>query len=140
MEIKINTARLAKVVKDFRLKFVILHGSFVTGFSRSDSDVDIAVLGYREISFEQLLDLDVALRDALPVACSRDLDLKTLDKVDPLFRYEVVRTGKLLYGNAADYEEFKAFATRAYEDARPLLELEEHLARKFQVYLNQRHA
>jgi predicted nucleotidyltransferase len=136
MEITMNTTKLAEIAQEFNLKFVILHGSFATGLARKNSDVDIAVLGNDEILFEQLLKLGGVLEGALGVPGLLDLDLKALNKTDPLFRYEVIRDGKLLYGDPADYEEYKAVATRAYEDARPLLELEHLLARKFQKHLN----
>ncbi len=137
MEVIFDSTQLAEIAKEFNLKFVILHGSYATGLARKDSDVDIAVLGRAEISFDQSLKLSEALNDILHITGFLDLDFKTLDKTDPLFRYEVIRDGKLLYGDPADYEEYKAIATRAYEDARPLFELEQHLARKFQKHLNE---
>lgn len=137
MEITIDKTKLVEIAREFNLKFVILHGSYATGLARKDSDVDIAALGYDEISFDQSLKLSEVLSDVLHVPGFLDLDFKTLDKTDPLFRYEIIRDGKLLYGDSADYEEYKAIATRAYEDARPLFELEQHLARKFQKHLNE---
>ena len=59
----------------------------------------------------------------LKLPAQTDLDFKTLNKVDPLFRYQVIKDGKLLYGNPTDYEDYKAYSYRAYEDARPLFEL-----------------
>ena len=140
MEIKFDAEKLAAAAKKFGLKFVILHGSFVTGLAREDSDFDIAVLGYKEVTFKQLLELGRILSDVFNLPPNMDLDLKALNKVDPLFRHEVVRDGKLLYGNSAKYEDFKAFTEMAYDDARPLLDLEEHLVKKFQVHLNSLYA
>ncbi len=140
MEINFNPTELAVAAKKFGLKFVILHGSFATGLARKDSDFDIAVLGNEETTFRQLLKLDGVLADVFKLPPATDMDLKSLNKVDPLFRYEVARDGKLLFGDPAQYEDFKAFAFRAYDDARPLLELEHHLARKFQVHLNSLYA
>jgi uncharacterized protein len=137
MEVTFDPIQLAEIAREFNLKFVILHGSYATGLARKDSDVDIAVLGRAAISFDESLKLSGALSDVLHVPGFLDLDFKTLDKTDPLFRYEVIRDGKLLYGDPADYEEYKAIATRTYEDTRPLLELEQHLARKFQKHLNE---
>jgi len=66
----------------------------------------------------------------------RDLDLKTLHRVDPFFRYEVVRNGLLLYGDPTAYEEYKLSAHRAHDDAQPLRELERTLINKYQQHLN----
>lgn len=65
-----------------------------------------------------------------------DLDLKSMEGASPLFRYEVTRDGVLLYGNPADYEEYKAISARMYDDARPLFDLERALVHKYQRHLN----
>ena len=65
-----------------------------------------------------------------PSARLLDLDLKSLNRVDPFFRYEVVRDGQLLYGDPTDYEDYKAYAFRAFEDSKDLRELERVLIEK----------
>lgn len=140
MKINFDKSKLTEVAKEFGLKFVILHGSFAIGSPHKESDLDIAVLGFREIDFDRQIKLFSALSEVFKLPPQTDLDLKFLQKVDPLFRYEVTRAGKLLFGNSTDYEEFKAFAVRAYEDARPLLDLEQLLAQKFQTHLNRHYA
>lgn len=131
-----NKTKLARLAKKYRLKFIILHGSYATGRPHKGSDLDIAVLGEKEITFDEHLKLYSALTDIFGDNPRRELDLKTLHKVDPLFRYEVVRDGVLLYGDQTDYEEFRAFTYRAFEDARPLRELEKALSKKYQRHLN----
>ena len=134
--ISYNKPQLARVARKYRLKFVILHGSYATGRSHHGSDLDIAVLGEKEVSFGQHLKLYGDFSDIFGDNAKRELDLKTLHKVDPLFRYEVTRDGVLLYGDPSEYEEYKAVSYRSYEDARPLRELEALLSRKYQRHLN----
>ncbi|MBI4050404.1 MAG: nucleotidyltransferase domain-containing protein [Candidatus Doudnabacteria bacterium] len=136
MKIRYDQKRLAQVANKFGLKFVILHGSFAIGSTHKESDLDIAVLGKNDIGFDELLKLHGELSDVFKLTQGADLDLKTLHKIDPLFRYEVTRTGRLLYGSPVNYEEYKAYTLRAMEDARPLLELERQLAYRFQDHLN----
>ncbi len=136
MEIKFDTAKLKQTAQDFGLKFIILHGSFANGIAHKESDVDIAALAKKTLDFKQELELYGAMSEVFKLPAQTDLDFKTLNKVDPLFRYLVTKNSKLLYGNPTDYEDYKAFARRAYEDARPLLDLEQHLMQKFQNYLN----
>lgn len=131
-----NTLHLEDLAKKYNLKFIILHGSYAMGKQHKNSDVDIAVVGKEELAFKQLLQLNGEMAEEIGLPPQADLDLKTLNKVDPLFRYEVTRDGKLLYGNEADYEDFKAFSLRAFEDARPLFDLERLLVNKFQTHLN----
>ncbi|MBI2426977.1 MAG: nucleotidyltransferase domain-containing protein [Candidatus Kerfeldbacteria bacterium] len=128
--------KLAKVAKLYDLKFVILHGSHAKNAAHIGSDCDIAVLGNTVLDSSRILQLHGDMADVFGDDPDRELDLKTLHKVDPLFRYYVVRDGVLLYGDHTAYEEFKSFAYRAYEDSRPLRELERILSLKYQRHLN----
>ncbi|MBI3231638.1 MAG: nucleotidyltransferase domain-containing protein [Candidatus Doudnabacteria bacterium] len=137
MEINYDKTKLAAIAKKYHLKFVILHGSYASGFPDKESDLDIAALAEKPLDFKTELSAYGELEDAFELPPSKELDFRTLNRVDPFFHYEVVKTGRLLYGNEIAYEEYKAFAERAYfEDAKPLLELEKQLAYKFQRYLN----
>lgn len=135
MELVFDRKKLDKAAKKYDLKFVILHGSYATGHHRQDSDLDIAVLGKKKINFSQLLKLIGDFEHIFGNDTKRELDIKTLHRVDPFFRYEVTKIGKLVFGNSTDYEEYKSFSQRAYEDAKPLFELEQILAHKYQNYL-----
>ena len=136
MEMALDEKRLARVARKYALRFVILHGSAVRGRAHPDSDVDVAVVGTRPLDLQTQIRLAADLGSVFGEVSARELDVKALHQVDPLFRYEVVRDGRLLCGDRAGYEEFKAFSVRAYDDARPLLELERALSRKFQRHLN----
>jgi predicted nucleotidyltransferase len=136
MEIDYDKIKLAAIAKKYNLKFVILHGSYSSGFPDKESDLDIAALASQPLEFKDELRAYGELENAFELPPSKEFDFKTLNKVDPLFRYEVIRGGKLLYGDPTAYEEYKAFAFRAYQDARPLLDLEHHLVQKFQTHLN----
>ncbi len=134
--VKYDKIKFANVARKYGLRFVILHGSYATGRTHKSSDLDIAVLGNKELDYRKYLNFHGEVADIFGDNPRRDLDLKMLNKVDPFFRYQVVRDGVLLYGDATEYAEFKLFAQRAYEDARPLLELERTLSKKYQKYLN----
>jgi predicted nucleotidyltransferase len=139
MRVNFDQLKLEDIARRFSLKFVILHGSFAKGSTHKQSDLDIAALAEQALDFRKELTLYGEMGEIFKLPPETDLDFKTLNKVDPLFRYEVTRDGKLLYGNAVDYEDYKAFAFRAYEDARPLFELERLQIYKFQSYLNARY-
>lgn len=135
MNLIYNKKKLSQIGEKYHLKFIILHGSYATGRNDHLSDLDIAVLKKNGSKGENLFKLQEEL-SKLFSAMNGDLDFKTLHKVDPFFRFEVIQRGILLYGDRAEYEEFKAFAHRAYEDAEPLLKLEQILIRKYQKHLN----
>ena len=134
--VKYDKMKLARVARKYGLRFVILHGSYATGRTHKMSDLDIAVLGSQELGGRKYLNFHGKMAEIFGDNPRRDLDLKMLNKVDPFFRYQVVRDAVLLYGDSTKYEEFKLFAHRAYDDARPLLELERMLSKKYQKHLN----
>jgi predicted nucleotidyltransferase len=137
MTLSFDKEELARIAKKHRLRFVILHGSYATGKDYAESDVDIAVVPAIQRAARDVLALFGPL-SLLFKAGNRpiDLDLKSMEGTDPLFRYEVTRDGVLLFGNPADYEEYKAISARMYDDARPLFALERLLVHRYQRYLN----
>ncbi|KKT41829.1 MAG: hypothetical protein UW30_C0004G0028 [Candidatus Giovannonibacteria bacterium GW2011_GWA2_44_13b] len=132
--------RLKVVAEKYSLKFVVAHGSYATGKEHKGSDLDIAVLGIKEIPFHKQLELHGDLANIFGDNEIRELDLKELNKTDALFRYLVVRDGVLLCGNNADYEEFKAYARRDFELSKDLFDLEELLVKKQNKLLHRAYA
>ncbi|MDP2669128.1 MAG: nucleotidyltransferase domain-containing protein [bacterium] len=117
--------KLEKVAGKYGLKFIITHGSFATGKQRKGSDLDIAILGYDGgETRKQILKIHDELADIFGDGPERELDSKTLHGADSLFRYYVTRDGVLLYGNQAEYEDFKSYAWRDYVDSQDLRDLE----------------
>jgi predicted nucleotidyltransferase len=132
--------KIAEVGRKYRLRFVLLHGSYVTNKVRRDSDLDIALLGERPIGFEELLAMHGDLAEIFGDDPQRELDIKSLHKADPLFCYQVTKDSELLYGDPTDFNEFKAYAFSNYFDSKDLFHLERILIQKFQTYLNEKYA
>lgn len=135
MKPHIDEKKLAKTGAHHNLRFIVLHGSFADNTDRADSDVDIAVVLSKPMSTEELLQLHMDITAGIDES-THDIDIKVLNGADPLFRYEVTRKGLLLYGDPADYEEYKAISYRMYEDTAPLRELEALLIKRRQERLN----
>lgn len=127
--------KIDDIGKKYNLRFIILHGSYAKGLQHESSDLDIAVVGNQYIVFDTLIKLFGPFGNIFGDNCNRELDVKSLHGVDPLFRYLVVRDGILLYGNETDFNEFKAYTTNAFEDAQKLFQLEEVLVKKHNRYL-----
>lgn len=122
--------QLGDIGEKFNLRFIILHGSYAKGAPHKGSDLDIAVVGQRVISSDDLLALYGGFGEIFGDNRERGLDIKSLHRTDPLFRYYVVRDGVLLYGDKTDFNEFRAYAERSFEDAKGLFELEAVLVKK----------
>lgn len=129
--------KIQKIGKKHRLDFIILHGSQVTGKKGPEPDVDIAIYRNGGIDFKEEMQLFLELSKIFGEF--GELDLKTLHKKNPLFRYYVIRDGILVYGNKTAYNFYKAYAYRDFQEAKPLFALEEYLVKKHQAELNRRY-
>jgi predicted nucleotidyltransferase len=132
--------KIGEVGRKYRLKFILLHGSYATNKIRRGSDLDIALLGEKPIEFEELSAIYSDLAEIFGNDPQRELDIKSLHKADPLFCYQVAKDSQLLYGDLTDFNEFKAYAFSYYFDSQDLFHLEKILIQKFQNYLNQKYA
>jgi len=131
--------KIEEVGRKYRLKFILLHGSYATDKIRRGSDLDIALLGEKPIEFEELSAIYSDLAEVFGDNPQRELDIKSLHKADPLFCYQVAKDSQLLYGDITDFNEFRAYAFSNYFDSKDLFHLEKILIQKFQNYLNQKY-
>jgi predicted nucleotidyltransferase len=115
------------IARKYNLLLVILYGSHASGRTCKESDIDIAVLGTRPITFENLIDLNNEFAEIFKV---KEIDVKSLHNTNSLFRYQVMSKGVLLYGKSYDYNSFKSYAFRDYYDSQDLLRLKEVLIKK----------
>ena len=132
--------KIKEIGKRHNLKLILLYGSYGKGKPRSDSDLDVAILGFKPISSEELLEIHSELAKVFGDSARRELDVKSLHKGDPLFCYQVAKNSQLLYGDPTDYNEFRAYAFRCFFDSQDLFKLEKRLIYKFQKYLNKKYA
>ncbi len=124
----------------YRLKLLLVHGSQANGTARAGSDLDLAAVGQEPAQLERnILELIGDLAAVFGDRPDRELDVKTLYRADPLFLYHVAKNSRLLYGRAADYHEFRAYAFKSYFDSTDLRALEKLLVRRFQDYLNEKY-
>ncbi len=131
---------LEKIRLLHNLRFIILHGSYAKGKEHNESDFDIAVVGNQPIGFREIMDVQGSLDEVFEGVGIYNLDVKSLDRVDPLFRFFVVRDSILLSGDAHDYNEFKAYAFRDYIESIDLRVLERRMIQSKQKMLSERYA
>lgn len=125
--------KIADLGKEFKLDFIILYGSQAKNQAGLLSDLDLAVYRRGDINAGEFADIYQKLVEVFP---GQEVDLKSLSRVNPLFRYYVARDGQLLYGETTAYNFYKAFAYRDFQEAKPLFALEELLVKKHQKELN----
>ncbi|MEW5940881.1 MAG: nucleotidyltransferase domain-containing protein [Chloroflexota bacterium] len=104
---------LQPIAKRFGLRLIVLFGSAARGRTHADSDMDIAVLAERPLTFNQRL----KLWSALSPLFSRDVDLAVLNFAAPLLKFQVARDGKVLFQqNPFAWDNWKSYAFRQYWD------------------------
>ena len=118
---------IEKLAKEHNLSLVLLYGSQAKGNMRTDSDIDIAALGIKPISTDDLIALSNDFAQIFKVYA---IDVKSLHNTDALFRYQVMQNSVLLYGRNYDYLTFKSYAFRSYHDSKDLFRLKEVLIKK----------
>lgn len=125
--------KIINLSQKYALDFVILYGSVAKRRKGPLSDMDVAVYRRGGIDSDDFLNIYGEMATIFP---NQDVDLKSLHGVNPLFRYYVIRDGKLLYGDQTAYNFYKAFAYRDFQEAGPLFALEEYLVKKHQKELS----
>lgn len=93
--------------------FCILMGSALTDRFNDQSDIDLAVYFVTEPSFSELSRLNLLLSDQF----ERDVDLVSLNRIDPVFARQVLETGRpLLIADLAFFNVWKAQQISLYPD------------------------
>lgn len=119
------------------LRMLVLFGSYATGTPGQgpDSDVDLAMAVQAGHPRSSIWEYHTELAAVFP---DQSLDLVFLADADPLFRWEIVRHGTLLWGDPLDYLEYRAFAFRDFIDSADLRALERRLFEKKMAFVRQR--
>lgn len=85
---------IEQIAKNYGVEFLVYFGSFQTKYYNSESDIDIAFLTVHPLTNQEKLNL---LEDLILFHRKSEIDLVDLRTAEPLLRYEVARTGKILY-------------------------------------------
>lgn len=131
--------KIQEIGRKYGLKLIILHGSYATGRVRLYSDLDIGILGKKPPDNKTIANVFSDLERVFGNNKERELDIKSLHRIDPLFCYHVAKDSQLIYGDITDYNEFRAYAFKLYFDSVDLFKLEGYLIDKYQEHLNRKY-
>ncbi len=118
--------KIEKIAKKFKLKLIIVFGSFASGKNRTSSDLDVAVSGMIGVSFSE----QINLINEFSRIFNKNIDLSVLNNANPLLLFEVSKNSILLYGNREEFLKFKLYAFKSYGDYAPYFEMEKNLNKK----------
>jgi len=130
MEIKLPTKqKIAKTAKEFNLKLVLLFGSRVSGKTHKESDVDLAFLSEKELSFEE----EILLNTKFCGLFRTDrVDTVNLKKAPPLLAKQIISNYKILYEKkAGTLNRLSIYIYRKYFESEPLFKLVDERLKSF---------
>ncbi|OIN94795.1 MAG: hypothetical protein COS37_07975 [Anaerolineae bacterium CG03_land_8_20_14_0_80_58_20] len=122
-----TSEQLQPIAQKFGVRLIVLFGSVARGRIHEESDIDVAVLTERPLTFNKRL----KLWSALSPLFRADIDLAILNHANPLFGFRIANEGKVLFEGAPRvWENWKSYAVRYYWDTAKFREdLEKRLAR-----------
>ena len=94
------------------ISFVFLFGSWASGRTFKESDVDIAIYFKDEYSFERVKNIWSDLEDLL----KKDIDLITLNTAPPLIGYSAIRGKAIVVNDYAIYLDYMLRISQEAED------------------------
>lgn len=104
----INQKIVEFLTKKYKLKVIILFGSYARNTQNAESDIDIAIILNDNINIE-------TIKDELEDLLRKEVDLINLNNINDSFRYEILMNGKVLYtSNELEFEMYKIDMFREY--------------------------
>jgi predicted nucleotidyltransferase len=100
------------------LRLAIMFGSLAKGTARTESDLDLAILP-RDLDLSLHAELELSV--ALTRATGREVDLVRLERVSPLLRWEIARTGRVVCGERDDFVRLRRDAAIEHADFADVL-------------------
>jgi hypothetical protein len=129
----IRDAIVECVAKRREIQAVYIFGSVVSGRTRRDSDIDVALLLNEKSPCLKMLDYRLRVAADISKAIGRsDLDLVILNGAPPVLAHQVLSKGKLVFERSRSARvAFHVRAVNRYLDTEPMRAL-------FRQYLKQR--
>ena len=114
--------RIRRVLERYpTVEAAYLFGSHAQGHARSDSDVDVGLVGPRDVLRACRIDM---LADLTAEGVDR-VDLVLLEGADPVVRFEAVRQNRLIHARPGfDHGGYFSRTVREYFDLEPYLRVQ----------------
>lgn len=126
-KIPYDQVKLNEVCSKYGISLVVLHGSQARGFSRNDSDVDIALLGEGRVFKKKYFEI---LRE-LSQVFGEQLDVVILNNAESMIVHQVALNGIVLYQKKEGFfSDFKTTAVSRYQDAFKFRQLEKYFLKQ----------
>lgn len=111
-------SRIEEIVKDFDIVLLYVYGSYAFGVASKLSDLDIAFLAHKRLSFDKQLELLERLQEIFE---EEAIDLVDLSRAPLTLVHRVLKEGRRIYAHSlSERIEFETRCENLYLDAEPL--------------------
>lgn len=122
MLLKYSKKNINEIAKKFKLKLILIFGSYAKNTFNKESDLDIAVLADCRLNFKEYKEL----YSELSIIFSYNIDLTFLREADPLLMKQVIENCQLIYEDKKNrFSEYRVYAYKRYMDHKKFFDLEE---------------
>ncbi len=115
--------KMAKILQEFQLELILLHGSQVTGQLHDQSDIDIGILKKKANQPLNLLQLYQKISQIF-AHDSKQIDITILNKVNPVGLKAMTNQAIKLAGTQKALDKLQLKALHLYNDYLPVLKQE----------------
>lgn len=105
------------IIKKFKIKLLVLFGSYGTEYENKNSDLDLAFLSDKNL---EKADEYKLLEELIIFYMFPDIDLVNLRKATPGLKLEIAREGRVIYEKEGEFERFQLYASKVYADTKYL--------------------
>jgi len=122
--------KLINLCKKYKIKLMVIFGSFITEYFNYQSDIDLAVLA---TDINLIKDnKSIILKKLEKLFEHREIDLILLNHADPLLKFDIAAEGKIIYEKETGiYNEFKVRAMNEHNDAKKFYKLDKKYINDF---------
>ncbi|NJD04143.1 MAG: hypothetical protein FIA99_16470 [Ruminiclostridium sp.] len=117
-----------EIAEKYNIEFLVHFGSFQTEFYKRESDIDIAFLSGKQLDIDRQVKL---LEDLVVFHRKSEMDLVDLRKAEPILRYEIAKSGRVLFEKEKGlFERYSLFYIKRFYELKPVIEEELRLIGK----------
>ena len=119
--------RIEEIFKKYNLKLVLLFGSQVLKKVTKESDIDIAVLPQKFLSFKEEIELISELINILG-----NVDVTNLRKASPLLLKEIIDNCQILYPKGRnEFDRLEVYALQKFAEAKVIFKMHRERIKEF---------
>lgn len=124
-----QTQKIMELAEKYELKLILLFGSRASGHARLDSDIDLAYLSSKNLSFEEE---NIINMEFCNVFQTDMVDTVNLKMAHPLLLNQILENNKIIFEESPVYYSiFEASTLQKYKEADPLFDMRSEQLKKF---------